>query len=280
MATTLQEAVQDWWNRNPYTFGLSKAGTYRDVGDLPDEKIDAHFFNDYMRKARKHLQDAQGPDGKLCGRFIDYEALKGKKVLDIGCGIGWSTVEMAGSGAHVTAMDLSPRAIQIATRHIEYRNLQANANTLIGDAQDLKFQTSFFDYVHAWGCLMHMPQTERAIAEIYRVLKPGGTAFGYMYNKNSTTYWWHIWFLRGILLAGLVRYKGDTQKLVSRYTDGLRIGGNPHTKLYTPKQVMEMFDAAGFTAINVQPWGPPAMLDYFPISRNLSGNFVLTIPKS
>jgi ubiquinone/menaquinone biosynthesis C-methylase UbiE len=274
----LQDRVRDWWNTNPFSYGLSQKGAYRDVGNVSDEDIHEEFFNNYLRKVRKHLYDAQSPGEPLAARFIPYESLKDRKVLDIACGMGWSTIEMARAGVQVTGIDISTRVIEIARKHIALRNLEAKAEALVMDAQALQFEDESFDFVHAYGCLMHMPDTEKAISEIYRVLRPGGETFGYMYNKNSPTYWWHFWFLRGILLGRLIKYKGDTQRLVSRYTDGNAIGGNPHTKVYTPKQAKGLFADTGFEEVSVQPWGPPNLLDSFPIQQVPLGKYLLTYP--
>ena len=268
----LNERVKSWWNDNPYTYGLSKKDGYRDVGDVADDALDEHFFSEYMRKTRKQFFDAQKPAERLAARFIDYEWLKGKSVLDIACGFGWSTVEMADAGARVTGIDLTPRAIEVTQKHAQSRGLEVDLREM--DAQQMDFPDEHFDAVHAWGCLMHMPQTEQAIAEIYRVLKPGGRVFGYMYNKNSVSYWWHIWFLRGILMGKLLAYRGDTTRLVSRFTDGITIGGNVLTKVYTPRQAGRMFAAAGFVNVDFRPWGPPDMLDNFPISKIRLGRFL------
>lgn len=265
MSDELNQRVRDWWNKNPYTYGLSKTDSYRDVGDITNETLDAPFFDNYMRKVRKHFQDAQQPDEPLAARFLDYGWLNGKKVLDIACGFGWATVEMARAGAIVTGIDLTPRAIEVAKKHLEVRGLQADLRVM--DAQQMDFPDGTFDFVHAWGCLMHMPDTEQAISEIYRVLKPGGRTSGYMYNKNSVSYWWHIWFLRGVLMGRLITYRGDTTKLSSRYTDGVSFGGNALAKVYTPKAAARMFEQAGLRQVTVNPWGPPMMLDSFPVGR-------------
>lgn len=261
----LTEKVRDWWNNHPYTYGLASDGSFQDVGDVDDDSVDGRFFDEYMRKTRKHFFDAQQPDEPTAARFIDYARLDGKKALDIATGLGWAAVEMARAGADVTAIDLTPRAVEMAKKHFAYRELRADV--LVMDAQQMTFADATFDFVHAWGCLMHMPDTEGAIAEIYRVLKPGGWTSGYMYNKRSVTYWWHIWFLRGVLLGKLATYNGDTTRLVSRYTDGNMLGGNALTKVYSPEVATEMFERAGFVDVLFQPWGPPSMLDNFPVKR-------------
>ena len=268
----LNERIRAWWNEHPYTYGVSKTDSYRDVGDIPDNELNASHFDRYMQKSRKQFFDAQKPDEPLAARFIDYDTLPGKKVLDIACGFGWATVEMARYGANVTGIDLTPRAIAATAKHCEYRNLEVELQVM--DAQKMTFPDEIFDFVHAWGCLMHMPDTEKAISEINRVLKPGGWTSGYMYNKRSISYWWHIWLLRGVLMGRLIRYGFDTTQLVSRYTDGITIGGNVLTKVYTPKQATTMFKAAGFADVKFNPWGPPNMLDNFPVSKLPLGRYL------
>lgn len=272
MSNNLNEKVKDWWNNNPYTYGMSKKDDYRDVGDVTDLELDTAFFDHYMRKSRKHFEDAQKDNEPIASRFIQYDYLRGKQVLDIAIGFGWSTVEMARNGGNVTGIDLTSRAIEVTQKHLNLRGL--NANVLMMDAQQMEFPDASFDYVLAWGCLMHMPDTEKALSEIYRVLKPGGRATAYMYNKNSVSYWWHFWFLRGILAGKLWTYRGDTTQLVSRYTDGVTIGGNMLTKVYTPKEAETMFKDAGFSKAEAKPWGPPMMLESFPVSKLPLGRYL------
>src|SRR4051812_28713891 len=108
----LSKQVKEWWNNNPYTYGLSKKEGYQDVGDVKNEQLDRNFFDAYMRKVRKHFADAQQPDQRIAARFLDYESLRNKKVLDIACGFGWASIEMADAGAQVTGIDITPRAIE------------------------------------------------------------------------------------------------------------------------------------------------------------------------
>ncbi len=261
----MEDKVKNWWNQNPYTYGLASKESYRDVGNVSEQELDQRFFSAYMRKVRKHFDDAQLPGEPIASRFIDYPWLKSKKALDIACGFGWSTVEMASAGAYVTAIDITSRAIEVTSKHLATRGLTGDLQIM--DAQKTEFADNEFDFVLAWGCLMHMPNTEQAINEIYRVTKPGGRIAGYMYNKSSISYWWNIWFVRGILLGKLITYRNDLQRLVSRYTDGDSIGGNVLTKVYTPAEAGKMFETAGFKKVVFQPWGPPAMLKSFPFGK-------------
>ena len=96
------------------------------------------------------------------------EVSAGLSLLDIGCGPGYVSAAAAERGAIPTGLDFSEEMIAIARKmfpHIEFRE---------GDAQDLPFADGSFDRVVANFALLHLTNPERASAEAFRVLKPGG----------------------------------------------------------------------------------------------------------
>ena len=99
--------------------------------------------------------------------------LRGKCVLDYGCGHGMAAVTLARAGATVTAFDLSPGYVQEA----EDRALAngVNVHGLVADGESLPFADATFDAV--WGnAILHHLDWSIAGAELHRVLKPGGVA--------------------------------------------------------------------------------------------------------
>ncbi|MBU6142086.1 methyltransferase domain-containing protein [Patescibacteria group bacterium] len=224
------------------------------------------YFEEINRRFRKHMGlNVQKPGHPLLSGVIDFDAdIKGKKVLDIATGSGLHTVEFAAAGADVTGIDLTPFAVVQTKKNLEVRGFSAEVREM--DAQHMDLPDNSFDFVNAWGCLMHMPDTEKAMREIHRVLKPGGRTFAYMYNRSSWPFWFNIILLRGILLAGLVRYKGNITRLTSRYSDGAATGGNMLTKFYTPKQVERMFRAAGFSNVKALPLDLGYEADHWPMN--------------
>ncbi|WP_419910660.1 class I SAM-dependent methyltransferase [Hoeflea sp.] len=98
--------------------------------------------------------------------------VKGLKGLDVGCGEGANTRKIAEQGARMTGIDIAPTFI----RHAR----QAETETPLGidyqeaDAHLLPFEDACFDFATAFMSLMDMPRQDRALAEIYRVLRPGG----------------------------------------------------------------------------------------------------------
>lgn len=124
---------------------------------------------------------------------IDREAaiLKGKHLLEIGCGMGYDSLEFLKRGVRVTATDLTPNAVAITRRHFEIENVQAEA-IQTANALDLPFEADTFDAVWANGVLHATGDTRRAIQEARRVLKPGGRAIiSHFYRKPSWMYLLH-----------------------------------------------------------------------------------------
>ena len=98
--------------------------------------------------------------------------VQGLRGLDIGCGEGHNTRLLAKRGAHMTAIDISERFIRhakeagtLAPLGIEYR---------VASAVELPFADATYDFAVAFMSLMDIPENDRAMAEAFRVLKPGG----------------------------------------------------------------------------------------------------------
>ena len=92
--------------------------------------------------------------------------LAGKKVLDVGAGTGRLSLPLANRGASVTALDVSPKMLEL----IKNTNIQ----TVVGDAESLPFADNTFDIVTAAFLIVHLSDPTRFFDEAYRVLKDGG----------------------------------------------------------------------------------------------------------
>lgn len=116
-------------------------------------------------------------------RLIPFSAYQGKKVLEIGCGVGIDLVRFAAAGADVTGIDLSQTAIELARKNFTQQGLKANLRVMNGEC--MQFPDKTFDMVYAHGVLQYTADAGRMIAEIHRVLKSGGEAIIMVYNRNS-----------------------------------------------------------------------------------------------
>lgn len=239
--------VREWWDQNPFTYLM----------DNQNITPDWAFFRNIDRKIIKWMPWAQ-KGYPLLSSVIDYSTLWGKQVLDIAVGTGWTTEQFVRAGARVTAVDLTPKAVELTKKRLALNNLTADVR--VADAQKLPFADESFDYVLAFGCLMHMPNTDGAIAEIHRVLKPGGRTAAMMYNKNSLHYWYYIVLGKGVLRGKL--FTMSLQELSNRYTDGAYEEGNQLTKFYTPSEIRNMFGA--FSKVHVRVFDTTTPIDHLP----------------
>lgn len=121
--------------------------------------------------------------------FARFDEARGRRLLEIGVGLGADHQRFAEAGADLHGIDLTPRAIEHTSRRLAVFGLTSSLQ--VGDAERLPFEAAQFDRVYSWGVLHHSPDTERAVAEVWRVLKPGGTASIMIYHK---------WSLVGLML--------------------------------------------------------------------------------
>lgn len=117
--------------------------------------------------------------------LIKSEAAKypGGKMLEIGCGAGWESVAWAQAGMQVSAIDLSEAALELAKGNVKHNKLTADLKW--GNAEEIPFADNTFDIVASFGVLHQTQSTERAVAEVKRVLKTGGEAVITLYYKYS-----------------------------------------------------------------------------------------------
>jgi len=116
-------------------------------------------------------------------RIIDFNAYKGRKLLEIGCGMGIDLVQFAKGGAIVTGIDLADNAIELAKKNLELHGV--GGELLVMNGEELSFNDNSFDIVFAHGVLAYTHDAALMVREINRVLKPGGEAILMMYHRNS-----------------------------------------------------------------------------------------------
>ena len=105
-------------------------------------------------------------------RAVDFRQFAGKRMLEVGCGLGSDLLHAASLGANVVGFDLSRRSVGLARRHFALAGV--DGQFVHGDAEGLPFGDDSFDVVYSFGVLHHTPDTQKAIDECLRVLKPGG----------------------------------------------------------------------------------------------------------
>lgn len=185
--------------------------------DLADDR--RRYFAEIERT--RYQQDYMLP------AFADFEKARGLKVLEIGLGTGTDFVRWCRAGAVATGRDLTDASVQMVKERLTLEALQADVAT--GDAENLEFPDNSFDLYYSWGVLHHTPDTERTIAEAYRVLKPGGTLKIMLYHYPSVGALL-VWMLYGPLRG---RFVGPRTCIFENVE-------SPGTKMYTRKEAAAM----------------------------------------
>lgn len=230
----LKQDSKEWWSRHSQDYvdpgEVDHLGIREDIGNQELiallDKFDRNFLRDgYFAQTR----------GDTLFSGLLPKSLSGKKVLEIGCGLGAHTEALCRLGAHVTSIDLAPMSVKITQRRVSLKGL--NAEVMEADAENLPFANGHFDYVWSWGVIHHSPNTLKCSHEIERVLKSGGGLGIMLYNRSSLYNWINVIFRYGILRAKLLSM--SMQDLHNRYTDGKALDGAPLSKYYTAREIRE-----------------------------------------
>jgi ubiquinone/menaquinone biosynthesis C-methylase UbiE len=167
-----EAAVRSYWDAHP--LGLQY------VTDPSIEVGTAEFF--------QHIRPWMNPyKFPWILERIEREAatLAGGHLLEVGCGLGYDSLEFLKRGVRVTAIDLTPTAIELARRHFKIQGVEPE-EIRVDSALDLSFPDDTFDAVWSNGVLHATGDPRRAVAEVRRVLKPGGRAIvSHFYRRPS-----------------------------------------------------------------------------------------------
>lgn len=175
---------------------------------------------------------------------------RGKKVLVVGCEQGIDAVEFAMHGVRVTAIDTDDDAIALTKDLANEAGVALSAIKV--PIQRIPYKDETFDCVYCFGLLSHLPDAEKALSEINRSLKMGGTIMAMVFHRDSLFYAYSIAYLqgrkveRGILLPfGSLH---DAELLAEHFKNA---EGYPYTKVYTKDETRELFEG-WFTDVSVK----------------------------
>ena len=192
---------------------------------------------EYFREveARKYLVEPHIP------RFAEFERWRGKRVLEIGCGIGTDTMNFARHGALVPAVDLSEKSLEIARQRAAVCGLQDRIRFLPANAEELDRSVPVepYDLVYSFGVIHHTPSPERVLDQIRRYVTPESTVKIMVYHRRS---WKVLWIL---LTYGKGRF-WQADRLVARYSEAQT--GCPVTYTYSRRQARRLLEEHGFQA--------------------------------
>jgi SAM-dependent methyltransferase len=185
---------------------------------------------------------------------MPIEALDGRRVLEIGSGSGGHSALFAKHGARMTSIDVTWERAAATARKFALLGPRGGACLAVqADAERLPFADGAFDIIYSNGVLHHVPDTERAVAEALRVLRPGGLAVVMLYCKSSFHYWFTLFFCVGILKGQMFRGGQWLGRATEWIGPGRQTVENPVTRCYTARGVRRLF--AGCEDVRLRKMG-------------------------
>lgn len=217
MESELLDQIRDYWNRRPCNLKHSQSP----IGT-------EEYFNEV--ESRRYRNEPHN------FKFAEFEKWKGKRVLEIGCGIGTDATNFARYGAEYTGIDLSSESIAIAKKRFEVFNLNGRFFEYDAEKLDLLFgKEPRFDLIYSFGVIHHAPRPENIVKNLPYLLSPEGEVRVMLYAKNS---WKNI-----LINAGWDQPEAQDNC--------------PQALTYTPQEARELFSA--FKTVQVEqdfifPW--------------------------
>lgn len=232
------EKVQKYWNARPCNIRHS-----------PSQVGTQQYFDEV--EARKYFVEPHIPI------FAEFDKWRGKKVLEIGCGLGTDTISFARAGAQVTAVDLSTESLALAKKRTEVFGLD-NVTFYQANAEQLSeyVPVERYDLVYSFGVIHHTPHPERVIEQIHRYMDRESIFKIMVYHRNSWKVFW--------MLMKYGRKAGETlDELIARYSEAET--GCPVTYSYTTETVKEFlkgFDIIDTSIDHIFPYSIPEYKKY------------------
>jgi ubiquinone/menaquinone biosynthesis C-methylase UbiE len=204
-----QSANKAWWEATPMRYDWRKTVPFEPGTREYYEEIDRRF----LASAREYMVWKSEPFDEL----IPYSELPRLDVLEIGVGQGTHAQLIAAHAKSFTGIDLTEAAHHSTTSRLELFGL--TGRILQMDAEDMEFSDASFDFIWSWGVIHHSADTRRVLAEMNRVLRPGGRATVMVYHRN----WWNFLIVAGGLkglVQGQLKLLGNLHKIAQGATDG------------------------------------------------------------
>jgi ubiquinone/menaquinone biosynthesis C-methylase UbiE len=219
MQSSLKSSAKQFWEEAPCGSG----DAHKPIGTR-------EFFEEVER------QRYRGDD--FMPSVVGFDQWRGKRVLEVGCGLGTDLLQFARGGAEVYGIDLTAAGAALTRKRLELYGFKGELS--VGDSESLPFNDNCFDLVYSWGVIHHTPDTASAAREIVRVCKPGGRVLVMVYHRRS------LLALQAWVLFGLLRGQPfkSPRELIAEHVE------SPGTKSYTAQQARELF--AGLKNVEIQ----------------------------
>jgi len=196
----LLERIRNYWNTRPCNVRHSK----KPIGSL-------EYYQEVT--ARRYTAEPHIP------KWAEFDKWAGKKVLEIGSGIGTDGAEFARNGAIYTGTDLSDESLKIAQQRFNVENLTGRFIHCNAEEISQVFPDEKFDLIYSFGVIHHTPEPQNIIDQLVGLLNPGGQARIMLYARDS--------YKNTLIEAGLEQPEAEP--------------GCPQAQVYSNAEVKEAF---------------------------------------
>lgn len=161
----LKDQIREYWNKEICGTGLASSRKY------------SRQYFDEIEDSRYNLE----PE---VFSFAQFTRFRGQKVLEVGVGAGTDFIQWVRAGAKAYGIDLAEEAVEHVRNRLRIYGLSAE-EVRVADAENLPYPDNTFDLVYSWGVIHHTSDTIKALKEIIRVTRIGGTIKIMVYNRRS-----------------------------------------------------------------------------------------------
>lgn len=218
--------VRRYWDRRPCNIRHSP----KPVGSK-------EYFDEV--EARKYFVEPHIP------AFAEFERWRGKRVLEVGCGIGTDSINFARAGADLTAVDLSGESLKIAEARADVMGVADRIRFVEANAEELSSTLAGeqFDLVYSFGVIHHTLRPDRALAQMRRLIAPDGTLKLMVYHRHSWKVFW-------ILVKQEHGRFWNADERIAKHAEAQL--GCPVAFTYSRREGRELVERAGFNVQDVR----------------------------
>jgi|ERR1700674_2393559 len=219
-ADTQISRVKEYWDQRPCNIRHSPAP----IGSR-------QYFDEV--EARKYFVEPHIPG------FAQFDRWRGKRVLEIGCGIGTDTISFARGGAQVSTVDLSEKSMELARARASVFGLQDQIRFYPGNAEELSrfVPVEPYDLIYSFGVIHHTPHPDVVLDQLRQYTRPGTAIKIMVYHRRSHKVAW-------ILLAEGRGQFWKLPDLVAKNSEAQT--GCPVTYTYSRREGRQLLERHGF----------------------------------
>lgn len=185
--------VMSFWDNRPCNIRHSK----KEIGSV-------EYFNEV--EYRKYKVEPHIP------HFAEFNSWKGKKVLEIGCGIGTDSINFARAGAKLTCVELSESSLELTKKRFQVFGLEATFYSVNAEELSKVVPLEEYDLIYSFGVIHHTPNPEKVFNEIKKYMNNNTIVKIMMYSKYS-------WKTIGFFLKNGYKFGFDLKKTIQYYAE-------------------------------------------------------------